>query len=211
MKFRSVGDAGDAAQRLRSGGFGPLPAGAAIAYAGPFETAFRKPVHEIVTEIDIHASAPQVWAALTDFSAYRKWNPVIVSVDGSLAEGARLEPKLRPEALRHSSCGSVSALKAIVFRSWCALNAMRIRVRVTKLLPERELRWVGSLPVPGMFEGEHYFLIADTGNGSVHFTQGERYAGLLEPVFREVIEAINRGGYDAMNLALKHHVEAHCQ
>ena len=84
MKFRSVGDAGDAAQRLRSGGFGPLPAGAAIAYAGPFETAFRKPVHEIVTEIDIHASAPQVWAALTDFSAYRKWNPVIVSVDGSL-------------------------------------------------------------------------------------------------------------------------------
>lgn len=167
-------------------------------------------MHEIVTEIDIQATGPQVWAALTDFSAYRTWNPVIASVAGSLAEGAQLRADLRPEALRHSSNGLFGAFKSFAFRAWCALNAMRIAVRVTKLRPGHELRWVGALPLPGMFEGEHYFLIAERGNGTVHFTQGERYAGLLEPAFREVMEAVNRCGYDAMNLALKHHVEAQC-
>lgn len=168
-------------------------------------------MHEIVTAIDIHASAPRVWAALTDFPAYRAWNPVLVSVDGSLTEGARLRANLRPEVLRHAARGPVAALMGFAFRTWCALNAMRVAVRVTKLVPERELRWVGTLPVPGMFEAEHYFLIAERGNGTVHFTQGEWYAGLLEPVFRGVIEAINRDGYNAMNLALKRHVEARCQ
>jgi hypothetical protein len=39
--------------------------------------------------------------------------------------------------------------------------------------------------------------------------QGERYAGLLEPAFREAMEAINRVGMNAVNHALKRHVEAH--
>lgn len=168
-------------------------------------------MHEIVTEIEIHASAPRVWGVLTDFPAYHRWNPVIVSIDGVLADGARLHAKLRPETLRPASLRPVSVLKMFAFRAWCALNAMRIAVRVTRLLPERELRWVGTLPLPGMFEGEHYFLIAARGDGTVRFTQGERYAGLLEPTFREVMEAVNRDGYDAMNRALKGRVESRLQ
>jgi hypothetical protein len=166
-------------------------------------------MHEIVTEIDLHATARRVWAVLTDFPSYRAWNPTIQSIDGTLAQGVRLRLNLRPEALRLPSRGPVRALKTFVFRTWCALNGMSIPVRVTKLLPERELRWTGTLLVPNMFEGEHFFRITERSGGRVHFMQGERYAGLLEPAFREAMEAINRVGMNAVNHALKLHVEAH--
>lgn len=38
--------------------------------------------------------------------------------------------------------------------------------------------------------------------------QGERYTGLLEPAFREAMDAINRASMNAVNCALKRCVEA---
>jgi hypothetical protein len=165
-------------------------------------------MHEIVTEIDLPTSAARVWAALTDFASYRKWNPVIEAIDGSPAEGAQLRMKLRGEALRQPSGGAAGALKSLAFRTWCALNGMRIAVRVTKILPERELRWVGTLPVPKLFQGEHFFQVTERRDGGVRFTQGEHYAGLLEPAFRDVMEAVNRHAMNAVNQALKDYLEA---
>ena len=55
-------------------------------------------MHEIVTEIDLPASAARVWAVLTDFASYRKWNPVIESIDGSPSQGGRSNP---PGARQH--------------------------------------------------------------------------------------------------------------
>lgn len=165
-------------------------------------------VHEIITEIDLPASAARVWVVLTDFASYRRWNPAIRSIDGVLAEGGRLRVNLRREVLQHRSPGALHALRGLAFRSWLALNGMSISVLVTKLLPERELRWVGRLPVPKMFEGEHFFRITDKPDGGVRFTQGERYAGLLEPAFRQAVDAINRDSMNAVNRALKGHLEA---
>ncbi|KPK08178.1 MAG: hypothetical protein AMJ64_04060 [Betaproteobacteria bacterium SG8_39] len=165
-------------------------------------------MYDIVTHIDLHASAARVWTALTDFASYGSWNPVIESVDGSASEGAQLRMKLRREALHQPAVGALGALKSFAFRSWCALNGMRIAVRVTKLLPERELRWVGALPIPGTFQGEHFFQVSEGRDGGVRFTQGERYAGLLEPAFRDVMEAVNRHAMNAVNQALKDYVEA---
>ncbi|HSH07155.1 MAG TPA: SRPBCC domain-containing protein [Burkholderiales bacterium] len=165
-------------------------------------------MHDIVTEIDLQTSAARVWAVLTDFGAYEKWNPVIQSVDGPANEGAKLRVTLRREALLQTAAGLLGGLKSFAFRSWCAMNGMRIAVRVTKLLPERELRWVGALPIPGTFRGEHYFKVAERGDGSVRFTQGEHYAGLLAPAFRDVMEAVNRQAMNAVNQALKDYVEA---
>jgi hypothetical protein len=167
-------------------------------------------MHEIITEIDLAASAARVWAALTDFASYRKWNPVIESIDGSPSQGERLRLKLRPEVFRELSPGPVGTLELFAFRTWCMWNHMRIAVRVTKLLPERELRWAGGLTVPNMFEAEHFFLAAERRDGGVRFTQGERYAGLLEPAFREAMEVFNRHSMKAVNQALKRHLEARC-
>ena len=45
-------------------------------------------------------------------------------------------------------------------------------------------------------------------DGGVRFTQGEHYAGLLEPAFRDVMEAVNRHAMTAVNQALKDYIEA---
>jgi len=165
-------------------------------------------MHEVVTEIDLRASAGRVWSVLTDLASYGAWNPTIESVDGVLKEGERLRLNLRPSALQHPSNGPVRALKSFLVRTWWALNGMSIPVRVTRLLPERELHWVGALPVPNLFEGEHFFRINERRDGGVRLTQGERYAGLLEPAFREAIEAMNRHAMSAVNRALKGRLES---
>jgi len=166
-------------------------------------------MHEIITQIDLHATAARVWAALTDFSSYRVWNPAIRSIEGTLAEGSCLRLNLRREALRAVRHGPARALKAFAFRAWCAMNDMRIRVRVTKLRPGQEMRWMGTLAVPNMFTGEHYFQLIEKGGGEVRLIQGERYTGLLEPAFRDAMDAINRVSMNAVNRALKRCVESH--
>lgn len=174
----------------------------------PTERGASGPMHEIITQIDLHARAARVWAALTDFSSYRAWNPAIRSIEGTLAEGMCLRLNLRREALRAPWHGPARALKAFAFRAWCAMNDMRIPVRVTKVRPGREMRWMGTLSVPNMFTGEHYFRLIERGDGNVRLIQGERYTGLLEPAFREAMDAINRASMNAVNCALKRCVEA---
>ena len=36
---------------------------------------------------------------------------------------------------------------------------MRFKPRVLKAEPNRELRWLGHLGIPGLFDGEHIFTI----------------------------------------------------
>jgi len=43
----------------------------------------------------------------------------------------------------------------------------------------RELRWLGRFLVPGLFDGEHYFIIAACPEGGVRFIQGGRFSGVL--------------------------------
>ena len=165
-------------------------------------------MHEIVTEIDLHATAARVWAALTEFSSYRAWNPAIRSIEGTLTEGMCLRLNLRREALRAPWHGLARALKTFAFRAWCAMNGMRIPVRVTKVRPGREMRWMGTLSVPNMFTGEHYFRLIEKRDGDVRLIQGERYTGLLEPAFRDAMHAINGASMNAVNCALKRCVES---
>ena len=165
-------------------------------------------MYDIVTHVDLNTSVARVWAVLTDFASYHAWNPVIESIEGAPIEGTRLRVSLRSEALRRPSSAPLHALKSFAFRSWFALHGMRFAVRVTKLLPERELRWLGTLPVARMFQGEHYFQVSELRDGSVRFTQGECYAGLLEPAFRDVMEDVNRHAMTAVNQALKGYLEA---
>jgi hypothetical protein len=49
---------------------------------------------------------------------------------------------------------------------------------------DREFRWKGRLLFPGLFDGEHYFLLEDSPSGGTHFRHGERFSGLLVNLLR---------------------------
>ena len=79
---------------------------------------------------------------------------------------------------------------------------MTFRPRVTKVTEGQELRWLGHLFVPGLFDGEHMFQI-DRRPSTTLFSQSERFTGLLVSVLgNRLFEATERG-FHAMNAALK--------
>lgn len=140
---------------------------------------------QLHTEIEIAAPATRVWQVLTDFAAYPEWNPLIVEARGEAAAGKRLRIRVR-------------------LPGW---PAMAFRPTVLHVEPERELRWLGSLGVPGLFDGEHFYQIEPAGEGGVKLIQGERFSGILVPLFGKMLVATRRG-FEEMNAVLKARAEA---
>lgn len=132
--------------------------------------------------VQIDASASQVWAALTDTAAYPQWNPFLISSTGVIRRGETLRNTLRNNG-----------------------SEMTFTPKVLVADTDRELRWVGRFGVPGVVDGEHYFLIEPISERSVRFTQGEKFSGFLVPVAGSALDVGD--GFDAMNHALKHRVE----
>lgn len=66
----------------------------------------------------------------------------------------------------------------------------------------RELRWRGSLPVPGLFTGEHYWRLepgpGDRPGTSTRLVQGKAFSGLLVPLAGGLLEATWHG-FESMN------------
>jgi hypothetical protein len=84
---------------------------------------------------------------------------------------------------------------------------MRLRPTVLAATPSRELRWLGQIGVPGIFDGEHRFRIEPLDQDRVRFVQEERFAGLLAPIILRFVERATRQGFEAMNQALKARAE----
>ena len=83
---------------------------------------------------------------------------------------------------------------------------MTFKPTVLAAEPERELRWLGRLVAPKVFDGEHRLQIEPMGEGRVKFTQAERFSGALVPLFGKGLEQ-TRQGFVAMNEALKRRAE----
>lgn len=142
-------------------------------------------MHEIITHIEIHASPRAVWSVLTDFARHPEWNPFVRSIEGVPSAGATLSVHVSPPG------GKGMTFKPVVL----------------KAKPGQELRWLGRVLLPGLFDGEHYFRIEPVASGIVRFVQGERFSGLLVPLFKSGLERGTRAGFEAMNAALKARVE----
>src|SRR5262249_31565776 len=136
-------------------------------------------MRRIATTIDIAAPAHTVWRILTDFAAYPDWNPFIRRLSGELAVGGRLEVTLQPPGRR----------------------PMSFRPVVQLLEPERELRWRGRVLLPGLFDGEHAFVIHPRGGGC-RLHHEETFNGLLVPLFTKML-ADTEQGFLAFNVALQ--------
>ena len=122
--------------------------------------------NEIRTEIEIEGTAQEVWDTLTDFESYSEWNTGFVKAAGRAKLGETLD---------------------ITF-SQKAGKTMDIHPTVLVAEPGRELRWLGRLLMPGIFDGEHRFEIHGTEPGRVTFVQAEQFRGVLVPFVRSMIE-----------------------
>lgn len=147
--------------------------------AGAFAFA---PQAEIVTRIDIDATPEAVWIVLTDTNAYPDWNPFLVRMEGELVEGGVLTNTMKP------SNGA----------------AMTFRPTILKVVPARELRWLGRLALPRIFDGEHYFMLQPH-EGGTRLVHGERFAGVL---LWFIDPRRFQADFEALNHALKRRVEA---
>jgi hypothetical protein len=140
---------------------------------------------QLTTTIDIDAAPEAVWAVLTDHPAYPGWNPFIRELRGELAVGERLEVTMQPEGGR----------------------AMTFRPTVLKVEPNRELRWLGRLVAPGLFDGEHRFAIEPTAGGS-RLVHEERFTGLLVRFLAGGLRRRTLPAFEQMNEALRERAES---
>jgi len=123
-----------------------------------------------------------VWEILADFAAYRSWNPFVRSIAGSQEPGSTLDVTLQPQGGR----------------------AMTIRPRLLVFRAPEELRWRGQLALPGLFDGEHSFQIAQLDADRTLFRHEESFSGFLVPlVYRGGLRRATERGFEAMNRALK--------
>jgi hypothetical protein len=144
-------------------------------------------MHKIQSDIDIDATPERVWSILTDFAAYPSWNPFIRSISGTVEAGGRLTVSIQPVGGR----------------------AMTFRPTILVAQPNTELRWLGHLLFPGIFDGEHCFKIAASASGGVRLTQGETFSGVLVSLAKASLDRGTKPGFIAMNEALKARAENH--
>jgi hypothetical protein len=83
---------------------------------------------------------------------------------------------------------------------------MTFKPTVLAVEPDRELRWLGRLLVPGIFDGEHIFYIEPLNQARSRFTQAERFSGILVGLFRGTLDKTELG-FEQMNAALKARAE----
>jgi hypothetical protein len=134
----------------------------------------------IATAVEIDAPASRVWEVLVDLPAYPEWNPFIVEADGKVAVGETL-------SLRMVLPGR---------------DPVTIEPRLLVVEPERELRWKGRLLLPGLFDGEHAFVLTPLGDGRTRLDHSERFGGLLLPIAKRMIFDATVQSFRALDAAL---------
>ena len=125
-------------------------------------------MRHLETSITIDAPVQTVWNVLTDLNQYPNWNPFIRKSTGAIVVGERIEnemqlPGQKPQTFRP---------KLLVVR------------------PNKELRWLGSLGIPRIFDGEHYFQLEAINQHQTRLVHGEHFRGILVGlIMRQIGEA----------------------
>ena len=134
----------------------------------------------IETEILIKSTPEQVWAVLTDFESFPDWNPFIRSIKGQKKVGETLEVQIQPPGGK----------------------GMTFRPEVLKFDAGREFRWRGKLLFPGVFDGEHYFILEEKSGNQTLLTHGELFSGFLVGLLGGLLSK-TADGFRSMNEAIK--------
>jgi len=138
----------------------------------------------IKTEIVINAPAERVYQTLTDLADYENWNPFIVKSEGTAEKGRKIKNTMKNgEKLMTFSPKVLIAEKNFAFE------------------------WLGSLIIPGLFDGHHYFRIEKISNNQTNLIHGENFSGLLSGFILRKIGEQTRENFIKMNRALKAEAE----
>ncbi len=138
-------------------------------------------VKEIHTEINVDTTSDRVWNHLVGFDHYPKWNPFIKNISGELNEGSQINVTIQPPGG----------------------EPMDFKPKLLVVKKNEELRWIGQVLIPGLFDGEHYFKIEEIPEGGVRFIYGERFRGILALLFWSSVEPGTKQGFQEMNEALR--------
>ena len=139
---------------------------------------------KICTKILINASPSIVWHIITDFENYGKWNPFIREISGVTKEGSTIQVFIKPPNS----------------------NGMKFKPKILKYKSEKEIKWLGKLWVPKIFDGEHSLTIKKIEENKVLFIQKEQFNGLLVPLFTNMLKN-TKLGFQMMNQKLKKEAE----
>ncbi len=143
------------------------------------------PQIKINAQIDIHATVEQVWQCLTDINNFPDWNPFIRSAKGNLQVGQILSMRLQIPGG----------------------PPMLIRPQLLAVDPPHKICWLGSLLLPGVFDGHHQFSIETLDSETTRITQQEIFSGFLVPFIGGMVSRGALRGFEAMNLAMKARLE----
>lgn len=144
----------------------------------------KKTIH---TEITINAPIETVWAILTDFPAYPQWNSFVIEISGKLVAGEHLHVCVQPKEGR----------------------TMRFKPRIIVYQAPQELRWLGSLPLRGLFDGEHFFQLDALSEGVTRLAHGEHFSGIFVGLMAKSLERQTLPAFEQMNRELKQRAESH--
>lgn len=141
---------------------------------------------KLETEIEILASANTVWSVLTNWEDFPNWNPFIQQISGELKEGVRIDVEIHSPGARK----------------------MKFNPVIKEVVPGKKLRWLGTLMMKGIFDGEHIFEIDEVKPGVCLFKHRENFSGYLIYLYRRMLNENTREGFEQMNRALKEKCES---
>ena len=131
------------------------------------------------TEITIKRTPSAVWQVLTATDEYPAWNPMIDKIVGDLREGNVIEVD----------------------------QGMVFHPTVLAVHPNQELRWKGYVWTPGLFDGDHRFIL-EAQDEYTRVIQTETFSGVLAgQLMRGIIDETVATMQD-MNRALKVRAES---
>ena len=108
-------------------------------------------------EVNITASAPDIWSILTDANGFSRWNSTVTSIEGQIREGERLR-------LRVPGTDRIFTPK------------------VSGFVPNERMNWTGGFAP--IFKGVRTFELSPGKDGSTDFAMEERFSGLILPLIK---------------------------
>jgi hypothetical protein len=140
---------------------------------------------ELRSEVEIAAPLHMVWDVVTNFRAYREWNPLIVEAEGDLAEGAIVSTTVsKPDK-----------------------SEQKIRRRILKLEPQTELRWTATQLVRALAHDEQFFKFVAVDNNRVRLLIGENVSGIFAPRTPSELSRLSQA-LNLLNQAIKRRAQS---